>query len=122
MSEIIFRVGPYSKGGLNRGEGSFTSTGPDVYMLTKSERISNIPKKEGLKRKSIWNGGRYSRYDSRPHQMLAQVARILAKISAFVDFHLYCSEQDSPHRGQFEGGGLFVTKQLEGEALFEGGA
>ena len=57
--------------------------------------------------------GRESHEDNCSHQMLAQVRKIIAEIFAFVDFHLYYNEPDSPHGDLFEGGGLFVRKQLE---------
>ena len=50
MSEKFVRVGAYSEGGRNRGEGLIKFTRPEVYhMLTKSERVLNIPEKETAK-------------------------------------------------------------------------
>ena len=46
--------------------------------------------------------------------MLAQIRKTVAEFFAFVDFHLYGTERDSPSGGFFEGGGLFFRKQLEG--------
>ena len=51
MSEVIFRVGAYSRRGLNRGEVLFKSTRREVYhMLMRSERVSNIPKTEAARK------------------------------------------------------------------------
>ena len=41
------------------------------------------------------------------------MSKTIAVAFAFVDFDLYYIEPDSPHGDIFEGGGLFVTKQLE---------
>ena len=40
--------------------------------------------------------------------MLARVRKTIAEFCVFVDFHLYCTESDSPHGGLFEGGGLLI--------------
>ena len=46
--------------------------------------------------------------------MSAEIRKTIAEFFVFVDFHLCCTEPDSPHRGVFEGGGLFVRTQFEG--------
>ena len=58
--------------------------------------------------------------------MLAHIRKKIAEVFVFVDFHLYCTEPDTPHGGLFvrrrlEGGDLFVRRWLEGGGLFEGG-
>ena len=48
--EMIFRLGAYSRG-LNRGEGLFKSTSPEVYLIGDDrERLSNILKKKAAKK------------------------------------------------------------------------
>ena len=55
------------------------------------------------------------------HQILAQSRKKITKFFVFIDFHLYYTEPDSSHGGLFEGGSLFVRKQLKGGAYSMGG-
>ena len=52
--------------------------------------------------------------------MLAQMSKTIAGFFVFVYFDLYYTESCSLHGGLFEGGGIFVRKQLEGGGLIEG--
>ena len=51
--------------------------------------------------------------------MLPQMHKTIAECVAFIDFDLQYTKADSPHGGSFEGGGLFVRKQLKGGGFFK---
>ena len=81
------------------------------HIVMRGERISNnLYKKLNEKMKTLMylnsNEG---------------IRKTIAKFSVIVDFHLYYTEPDSPHGNTFEGGGLFVRKQLKGGGLFKRG-
>ena len=112
LSGIIFRVGAYSRGELNRREGVLKYARPEVYhMVTKSERVSNILlQKLPEKTKTLM----YFDSNVNGNGMKEEIRKAIAEVFVCVDFHLYCAEPDSPHGDLFQGGGLFVRKQLEG--------